>query len=408
MNRLIIQNYKNVKPGLDIASYYFHGYKHHMLETRQRAVVRTLWDQGRLSRWELHERTGLTPNNIGTIAETLLELGILREGIAEPSGAGRPRVPLEIDPTRRNVVGLALARGHVEAGLVGLRGHPIGPPVTKSVDDPAKVIPTAAAMLKKIITHETLAIGLSVTGFVDPSEHAVLLSSALPGKSGASLAPIYNAARDLPVVLGNDMHALVARWLLTHRAGGQDILLVLIEDGGLGAAMLIDGRPNRGCVTGGNELGHTRFFVNTEKCFCGHEGCLERIVSTDFLHRQRNGSNGSQTDTLLQAANQFSGDLDLDPALGTILKYLACSLANTVTFVRPHRLVLVSSLMRSPAFCDALVRLIRAGVLAELADRVKIDFWDEPAAGSAETAGWLALAELFFGGWGAEVSLAKS
>src|ERR1700712_1766497 len=113
-----------------------------MLEPRQREVVRTLWEQGRLSRWELHERTGLTPNNVGNLAEGLLANGVLREGTSEPSGAGRPRVPLEIDPSRRNVVGLALAPGRVEVCRVGLRGHPIGQPITKSVEDPAKVIPT--------------------------------------------------------------------------------------------------------------------------------------------------------------------------------------------------------------------------------------------------------------------------
>ena len=110
------------------------------------------------------------------------------------------------------------------------------------------------------------------------------------------------------------------------------------------------------------------------------------------------------SDGLLPSAARFSSSIDSDPALETILKYLSCGLANIVNFVRPHRLVLVSPLTRSPAFSDALIRMIRGGVLAELADRVKIDFWDEPAAGSAETAGWLALADLFFGGWGAEVA----
>ena len=376
-----------------------------MLDIRQREIVRTLWEQGRLSRWELHERTGLTPNNVGTLAESLLELGVLSEGTAEPSGAGRPRVPLEIDPLRRHVIGLAIAPGRVEACRVGLRGHPVGPSVSRSNVDAAKVIPTAAAMLKKMMSAEAMAIGLSVTGFVDAEKHAVLFSSALPGKGPATLAPVYEAAGDLPVVLENDMHAMAARWMLTHRAAGQDVLLVLVEDGRLGAAMLIDGRPNRGCATGGNELGHSRFFVDTQKCYCGHMGCLERIVSTDFLNRSK--PQRSQATTLLQATTHFNGDVPANPGLESILKYLACGLANAINFVRPHRLILVSPFTRSPAFADALVRMIRSSVLVELADRVRIDFWDEPAAGSAETAGWLALAELFFGGWGAEVARAK-
>jgi predicted NBD/HSP70 family sugar kinase len=383
-----------------------------MLDARQREIVRTLWEQGRLSRWELHQRTGLTPNNVGSVAEVLLRMGVLREGIAEPSGAGRPRVPLEIDPTRRHVIGLAIGPGRVEACRVGLRGQPIGSPVGRIVEDPAKVIPSAVAVLKKIISSEATGIGLSSTGFVDAVEHALLLSSALPGKAGASLQPIYEAAGDLPVVLENDMHALAARWLLTHRAAGQDVLLVLVGDGRLGAAMLIDGRPNRGCATGANDLGHCRFFVDTEKCFCGHVGCLERIVSSEFLARQNGQVQGPKAvpapdELLMQRVAAYGGGSGEDPALELVLQYLSCGLANAINFVRPHRLVIVSPLTRSPAFADALVRQIRSGALTELADRVKIDFWDEPAAGSAETAGWLALANLFFGGWGAEKAKVK-
>src|SRR5260221_13354564 len=128
-----------------------------MLEPRQREVVRTLWDQGKLSRWELHERTGLTPNNVGSVADALLKQGVVRECMPEPSGAGRPRVPLEIDPSRRHVIGVAIGPGKVEACRVGLRGHPIGSALAKTVDDPAKVISAAASVLKKLIADETMA-----------------------------------------------------------------------------------------------------------------------------------------------------------------------------------------------------------------------------------------------------------
>jgi hypothetical protein len=32
-------------------------------------------------------------------------------------------------------------------------------------------------------------------------------------------------------------------------------------------------------------------------------------------------------------------------------------------------------------------------------ERERIDVWDQPAARSAETAGWLALASLYYEGW---------
>src|SRR5438105_10622531 len=117
-----------------------------MLEPRQREIARTLWERGRLSRWELHQQTGLTPNNVGTVADVLLRQGVLREGVGQPSGAGRPRLPLEIDPARRNVIGLSIGPGRVEACRVGLRGHLLGTPLGKSVAGASKVVPAAAAL----------------------------------------------------------------------------------------------------------------------------------------------------------------------------------------------------------------------------------------------------------------------
>jgi hypothetical protein len=38
-------------------------------------------------------------------------------------------------------------------------------------------------------------------------------------------------------------------------------------------------------------------------------------------------------------------------------------------------------------------------VLPGLVERVRFDLWDQPARGSAETAAWLAMAELLYGGW---------
>lgn len=373
-----------------------------MIDARQRSIFRTLWAEGRLSRSELHERTGLTPNGVGSLAETMLRDGLLREcpATAPSAGAGRPRVPLEIDPGRRCVIGLALMPGRTDVCRLGLSGTVLERVHAKPCADTSKLIPTAATLLEKHLDSRTLGIGVSVTGFVDQQSQALLFSSAMRGGPAADLSPIFDAADGVPIIIENDMHALAARWLLTHRADHQqDVLLVWIDDGRLGAAILVNGRPNRGCATGGNELGHTRFFVETERCFCGHTGCVERIVSSPFLQmRDRAIKNSRPSATLAARAARFEAT-GADPALDEMTKYLACALANSVNFVRPHRLVLVSPFTRYPAFGNALVRMTRAMVLPQLVDRVRFDLWDEPGAGSAETAGWLAMAELLFGGW---------
>jgi predicted NBD/HSP70 family sugar kinase len=179
--------------------------------------------------------------------------------------------------------------------------------------------------------------------------------------------------------------------------------------------MLINGRPNRGCVTGGNELGHNRFLVETDRCFCGHVGCLERIVTTDFVHRcdrasrgatggqrqrGRAGANGDQS-TLPARVVSYGSHGEPDAALETLIRYLSCGVANAINFIRPHCVLLINEIgaPRQSAFNAALRRAVRDWLLPELIDRVQLDIVAEPAVGSAESAAWLAIAELVHGGW---------
>ena len=114
--------------------------------------------------------------------------------------------------------------------------------------------------------------------------------------------------------------------------------------------------------------------------------------------RDAAGKQKTPSASLNLRASQFHSQGN-DVALDEMMQHLACALANSVNFVRPHRLVLVSPFTRYPAFRDALVSAIRSQVLPQLVDRVRFDLWDEPGAGSAESAAWLAMAELLHGGW---------
>jgi len=353
----------------------------------------------------LHRRMGVNPNAVGVDVAGLLGSGIIRECPSEVAGPGRPRIPLEIDPTVRHVVGIAISPGRVEAGRLSLRCSLLGRPIARSVSEPGKTVSVVQALLRETLSDQSLAVGLSVTGFVDPVERTILTSSSIPGQGSMSLAPVYEAIGNRPLILENNMHALAAWWLLIHQAeADEDVLLVSVRDGQLGAALLIDGRPNRGCAIGANELGHVRFFVETDTCYCGHPGCLERIVSTEFLRRR-----GVASGTLLEHAARYSGETvtgkgkgngaAAEKAVGEVLDYLSAGLANAVNFIRPNRLVLASELTRYPVFNGALLRSIRSRLLGRLLERVRIDLWDQVDGHSAETAGWLALASLYREGW---------
>src|SRR4029077_5076276 len=99
--------------------------------------------------------------------------------------------------------------------------------------------------------------------------------------------------------------------------------------------------------------------IETAPCYCGQKGCLERICSTDFLHR--NGAAKGKTLSEIVATSSRSAPVE------RMLKLVGMGIANAVNFVRPHRLVLVSDLVRYEAFNSELQRHIRAMLLTELA-----------------------------------------
>lgn len=369
---------------------------------RQRAILREIWQNGPLSRWELHQRTGHTPNGVGTLVRALIDAGLLHELQPEPTGGGRPRIPLAIRPDQRHVIGLALAPGAVHVARINLLGQLADERAAQSrpLPDPARAGQVIRSLLEKTRNANTLGIGIGVAGFIDPAARTVLAGSAVAPQAPLSLAKALEAAGEVPVSLENDTQALAAQWMLTHKAdASQDVLLVHFDEGSVSAALLVAGRPNRGCAAGANELGHTRFAVDTARCYCGQTGCLERICSGDFLLRQ-----GAKNGLLAQQVERYAGN---SKPIEALIRHLAMGLANAANLIRPHRLVLASRFVEHAPFTSRLIEETRRLLLGQIRDRMAIDCWDIPGTRTAETAAWLALADLYYDGWGTGEDKAK-
>jgi len=361
----------------------------------QSRILRLLRGEGPLSRSQLHERTAMRPNTIGEHVAELIDRGLVREEAAQSRGPGRPRVPLTIDAATRHVVGVAIRPGHVEACRMNLRGQPIGRLHTRDVGPSTEPIGVVREMLSTLLAEPTLLAGLSTTGLVDTQARRILLSSALPQQHFASLDSLFEVVGDKPIIIENDMHALAARWLQEHhRRLDEDVLLVYLDDGQLGAALLVRGEPNWGCLVGGNELGHMRLPIDTDLCYCGHTGCLERICSSAFVQRHTPPSEPPRS--LADHIRHYDGT---QPGIGRMIDLLATGLASTANFIRPHRMVLVSRFSRHGPFMEALLLTVRSRIIGALADRVSLHCVDQTATGAGEAAGWLALAAVYYPNW---------
>jgi len=358
---------------------------------RESDVLMLIRRFGPLSRRDLHQHMGLRPNTVGDLAARMLHGRLLRQRQGYNTGPGRPHRPLEIDPDGRRVLGMAFEPGRVTACTLNLHGHRLGGVRERRTRSARALVAAACELLRSFGTDRTLAIGVSTTGFIDPHTRSILTSSATHKQSPTSLQPIFAAAGNCPMLIENDMHAQAAYWLLSQDGPlDEDVLLVELRDGAIGAALLIDGRPNRGCIAGGNEIGHTRFPIETDRCYCGQTGCLERVCSSSFL-RRITGANRADLHEHLRGAEPD------DPAVVQITRYLASGIANAINLVRPNRVVLTGRLTECLTFINHLMLAIRRQLLSPLADRVRIDLWDRPKVSFAEAGAWLVLAAIYRG-----------
>ena len=357
---------------------------------RHRRELREILTQGSVSRTGLVSATGIRRNTVYDDVYGFLSEGLVREAAPSGSGPGRPRVPLEIDPDQRHVLGVSFQIGCVQAGRLNLLGEPCGETLTHEAG-PADAMRVAAELVKRLLDTRTLALGVSIPGFIDREKQVVVFSSVFHGESSVSLEPLLALAGQRPVVFETEAHAVAARWLLEHsREAIQDTLLIYFEDGSLGAAFIVNGRPNRGCIIGANELGHTRLCTETRRCYCGGTGCLERICDSTYL--RDNGFSGSLSDALRSGAVSH-------PVMKEAAGLLGIGFANAINFTRAGRVVIASQLAGSGRWIEAIAQEARGQLMGELKGRVQIQSWPEAQARSAGTSAYLALTSLYYEDW---------
>lgn len=359
-----------------------------MKSPTQLKILSTVWHRPGLFRKDLEAITGFHPNTVARAVDSLLAKGYIREMPAIPlEGRGRPHVPLAVDPERMCVGGVAIGPGAVEAVVLNLQGHPISPVVREQTSTPAEITHAVGERLQELLRSNPIALGVSVTGFFDPERKRLLFGSASP-MAEIDLAPIFRCVGDTPINLNSDIHAMAIRWMKRQaKSEDDDVLVVSLEDGAVGASFLVGGMPNKGCVLGGNELGHMRLAVETDRCYCGGVGCVERVFSTAYLNRL--GDPAMLGDALARRKPSDSAQ--------RIIDLFAAALVSATVFARPSQVVVGGSFVNLPSFRHALEAAWRRQLPSVFQRRVSMIWYPMRADVSAETAGWLAIADVLRG-----------
>ncbi len=266
-----------------------------------------------ISRLELAERTGLTPQAVSKITARLRADGLVVGAGLRPSTGGKPRTVLRLVPDARFAVGLHLDRDGLTAVLVDLAGRSVA--VTTAPLDfgaPAdRVLAGAAEAVRDLSAAEphkpVLGVGVAVPGPLDHRGGVLHRVTGFPQWDGYPLRDALATRTGLPVVVDKDTNAAALALALSPAEPRGDFAYLHLGTG-LGAGLVLGGEVHRGARTGAGEFGHQTLQLDGPLCGCGGRGCIEALC----LAAEARGDRAEAARVLGAGAANLVGLLDID------------------------------------------------------------------------------------------------
>ncbi|WP_190202571.1 ROK family transcriptional regulator [Streptomyces fumanus] len=276
-----------------------------------------------VSRLELAERTGLTPQAVSKITARLRADGLAAAAGQRASTGGKPRTLLRLVPEAGHAIGAHLDRDELRTVLVDLVGTVVG-----ERRAPLDLGAGADAVVAEVAREaETLAaevpgsgrgagplgvglfgVGVALPGPLDHTRGVLHRVTGFPEWDGFALRDALAGRLGVPVVVDKDTNAAA----LGLAVGGERGSFAYLHLGtGLGAGLVLGGSVHRGARTGAGEFGHQVIQLDGPPCTCGARGCVEALC----LAAVARGDLAGAARVLGVAAANLAALLDIDQVL---------------------------------------------------------------------------------------------
>lgn len=228
-----------------------------------RAALDLLLAHGPLSRTRIGKLTGLSKPTASQLLARLEAAGLV---LATGTSEGRPGPNAQlyaVNPGAAYAAGLDVTPERVLAAVADVTGRTVGEyelltpgrrparPVVRQVTDALDGAVKAAGLSRDDV--HRLVIG--TPGAFDPNTGRLRYASHLPGWHSPSLLDELAAALPMPVEYENDVNLVAIAEQRLGAAQGHEDFVLLWNEGGLGAALVLGGRLHRGWTGGAGEVG---------------------------------------------------------------------------------------------------------------------------------------------------------
>ena len=204
------------------------------------------------------------------------------------------------------------------------------------------------SVVESMIDDEVAALGFGMPSTIDQRAGRVISSVHIPLVDFA-FRDWMTERFGLPVALDNDGNATaIAEWKLGAGRGASHIVALTLGTG-IGGGLILDGKPYRGSIGAGAELGHIVLAYGGPPCRgeCTGHGHFEALAAgsaADEAAERRFGSRASGRQ-LVEAAR--AGDADAAADLAEIGHRLGAGIASFVNIFNPEVVILGGGFARA-------------------------------------------------------------
>lgn len=227
-----------------------------------RAALDLLLEHGPLSRTRIGKLTGLSKPTASQLLARLEAAGLV---VATGTVAGRPGPNAQlyaVNAGAAHVAGLDVNAHRIVAAVADVAGESVGEfelrtpgrradsvvrQVTEALDGAVKDAGLARSDLHRVV--------IGTPGAFDPGTGRLRYASHLPGWHSPTLLDELAAFLPMPVEYENDVNLVAVAEQRLGAARGHDDFVLLWNEEGLGAALVINGRLHRGFTGGAGEVG---------------------------------------------------------------------------------------------------------------------------------------------------------
>ena len=265
-------------------------------------LLRLMRSESGLSRADLARKTGLTKSTVSALVRELVAEKWMAEARAPVAveGMGRPSTPLQLDAETRVLMGVEIAVECLRVVCITLTGIVVShAQVPLASNLPARVCLQTAQLVfeqcqqlaaKKLLLS---GVGVCLPGAINEEAGMVRFAPNLgwrevPFLSMISTAFINIGVPQVPIHLQNDADAAALSEYEFSINEGEDPLIFVSCDVGVGAGIILNDRLFVGAIGMAGEIGHTTLQIDGPLCSCGRFGCAETFIGSRALKTAKN------------------------------------------------------------------------------------------------------------------------